>query len=84
MPGVPPRCPPRLRLPLGLDLDFVLVVPLPVRPGGSLDGGRCELLELRPSFSLSISTCLVNVWTCSVNFVTSCSSSSIRASRSAS
>ncbi|MCG8419474.1 MAG: hypothetical protein MJE77_16205, partial [Proteobacteria bacterium] len=47
---------------------------LAVRPGGSLDGGRCELLELRPNLSLSTSTCLVSISTCAVNVATSCSS----------
>jgi hypothetical protein len=30
---------------------------LPALPGGSLDGGKCELLEFCPSFSVSSATC---------------------------
>jgi len=46
-------------------------------PGPSLDGGRCEFCELRPSSSVRASTCLARASFCLV-------SASISASRSAS
>ena len=52
----------------------------PALPGGSLDGGKCELREFRPNFSVSSATCLVNAATCAISDVTSGSCSRSRAS----
>ena len=54
--------------------------PAPPRvPGGSVDGGRCELRELGPTISSSSATCLVSAATCA----SSCAIRTSRAARSA-
>src|SRR5436190_13881500 len=72
-----PRCPPRLRSLFDRGLPPLA---LPALPGGSLDGGKCELCEFRPSFSVSSATCLVNAATCAISEATSGSCSRSRAS----
>src|SRR5204863_8726129 len=64
-----PRFPPRLLL----LFDFFLALRLSRSLGESLDGGRCELLEFRPSFSASSASCFASA-------ATRPSSSEIRAS----
>ena len=39
------------------------VAALPALPGGSLDGGRCELREFWPNLSVRSATCLVSATT---------------------
>ena len=51
--------------------------------GGSLDGGRCELREFRPSFSVNSATSRVSAATWAISVTTSGSASRIRASLAA-